>query len=92
MVFTFVLPKQLQFTDVVKSYKVSFHPLPILGLHVTNVNKIPTNRKSINPRFTITGLNPCTRYRFKVAVVASTVAGGTGPFSKYLDVATSQKG
>ena len=92
MVFTFVLPKQLQFTDVVKSYKVSFHPLLIQEPHVTHANKTPTNHKSVNPRFTITSLDPCTRYRFKVAVVASTVAGGTGPFSESLDITTSQKG
>ena len=92
MVFTFDLPKQLQFTDVVKMYKVIFHPLPIQGSHVTHANKTPTNRKSVKPRFTITNLDPCTKYRFKVAVVASTVVGGTGPFSESLDVTTPQKG
>ena len=92
MVFTFNLPKQLQFTDIVKEYKVAFHPLPMQGLHITQVKITPTNRKSVKPRFTITDLRPCSKYEFKVAVVASTLAGGTGPFSESLDVTTSQKG
>ena len=92
MIFTFDLPKQLQFTNVVKEYKAVLNPVPIQGLHVTHVKIIPTDRKSVKPHFTISNLDPCTKYRFKVAVVSSTVVGGTGPFSESLDVTTSQKG
>ena len=93
--FTFNLPKQLQFTDVVKEYRVVFNPLSTQQgsrTHLTHVTITPTNPKSVKPQFTVTGLSPCTSYTFKVAVVASKVAGGTGPFSESLNVTTSQKG
>nr|WNS50080.1 deleted in malignant brain tumors 1 protein-like protein 3 [Halisarca dujardinii] len=86
--FSFTLPTQLQFTTAVKEYKVEFHPLPnVLGdkrvLFVT-----PSNSRSVKPRFTIQGLNPCSTYTFKVAVVASKLDGGTGPYSQPINVAT----
>ena len=94
--FTFNLPKQLQFTDVVKEFKVVFNPLSTQPegsrTHLTHVAITPTNPKSVKPQFTVTGLSPCTSYTFKVAVVASRVAGGTGPFSESVNVTTSQKG
>ena len=94
--FTFNLPKQLQFTDVVKEYRVVFSPLSTQPegprTHLTHATITPTNPKSIKPQFTMTGLSPCTRYAFKVAVVASRVAGGTGPFSDSVTVSTAQEG
>ena len=96
MTFTFTLPKQLQFTDVVKEYEVVFNPLSTQPegsrTHLTHVPITPTNPKSVKPQFTVTGLSPCSSYTFKVAVVASRVAGGTGPFSDSVTISTAQEG
>ena len=92
MNFTFNLPKQLQFTNVVKEYKVVFDPLPVQPGGSRFLYITPTNPKSVKPQFTVTGLSPCKNYTFKVAVVASRVGGGTGPFSESLNVSTSQEG
>ena len=40
----------------------------------------------------MTGLSPAKSYTFKVAVVSSRVAGGTGPFSESVNVTTPQVG
>ena len=51
-----------------------------------------TNPKSVKPQFTVTGLRPCTRYTFKVAVVDARMAGGIGPFSDSVTITTAQEG
>jgi hypothetical protein len=86
--FTFKLPEQLQFTSTVQEYKIEFNHVPNKLGETRTVYITPTNRKSVQPQFTVSGLTPCSKYIFKVAVVASRLQGGTGPFSSPLTVTT----
>jgi deleted-in-malignant-brain-tumors protein 1 len=88
--FTFNLPRQLQFTGVLQEYNITVKynriPKAFGRSHILTIS--PTDRKSVKPQFTVSGLTPCSNYTFEVAVLVSEKQGETGPFSAPLTVST----